>query len=610
MRWVLLVLACCCAHVQAEEPKMGGDMERFDAGICELPVPARRSRVLRHADTVLCLGDVADRPGLKARLGMAFGDTVRYAKMREVPAELSTFDAVIILDLAEAEREQGLALIESLATGRQVVCSLEAFAHLFPMELVFAPDVSDGTAVVKENGYFMDGFAEGQVLPWHGKGGLIRGESFGWMAPRCGFKVVLEGYGGGIVAMEKAVPGGRLAAFDFSSLEGGNDDGFADLAFLLLGQALGREAVDMGIQAMPWKSHDRHLAEVEDWAERNADMVRIERLLPVSAEGRALRLVSIGDVASKPVILFSCCTHGHEWGPTYGVFAFLRSLMAEYRQGTLWARTVFDNLAIAWVPVVSVDGFQATWARGVCVPHGPRNVDLLYNYPPFEEWDTFQHWDGRPRGTAPFSEPEAQVMDSIYRRFAARGALYVDFHECTEDDFYIHDEPNGFVDGITSPLESVFKDRYVVREQGGALHQVAFCGNVISSGGPINRAYAKKLGFRQAFLAEFLGNNDYSSGHVIARTDAAATFAEQMVGAVLGRTVYNYRCGESAATLRFPELSTEEELAYVVVSADGKTVREEGTIKAGDGLSRMLGPGERIISSRARYRMEERIPNE
>ncbi len=556
---------------------------------------SRLSDIKRHCHNLLCVGDSASCPELKKRLESVFGKNAKFANSLPSAEEAKEFDALILLDLPDnADPKNSLAKIEALAKGRQVVCGLDVFAKLFPNELALKKKELDGNAIAVENCYFMKGFESGKVLPWRSGKCLVQGKNFPWMAPRIGFKIALRSYSGEIFALEKMLEGGKLLAFDLSSIEGTGTDGFSDLPFSILLEALGSESVDMGIFAAPWQSYESYISELESFCKRNSDILKIEKLAPLSAEGRALRLLSIGDVEKKPLVLFSSCTHGHEWAPAYGIFSWLKNFIAEERAGTIWAKTVLDNIAIAWVPVVSVDGFHATWARDACVPYGPRNVDLLYNYPPFEIWDSFKHWDGRPRGTAPFSEPEAQVMDSIYKRFAPSGELYVDYHECTENDFYIHDEPNIFVDSITPTIESLFKDRYFISQK-DALHQVRFTGNVISSGGPINRAYAKKLGFKEAFLVEFFGNNDYSPYHIIARSDASANFAEQVLGSVLGRTEFNYRSEDFDATGTLQEIGQDKVMDLLIIAPDGKSIREKHEIRGGEDFKTRLKAGERLL---------------
>ncbi len=122
-----------------------------------------------------------------------------------------------------------------------------------------------------------------------------------------------------------------------------------------------------------------------------------------------------------------------------------------------------------------------------------------------------------------------------------------------------------------------------------------FTGNVISSGGPINRAYAKKLGFKEAFLVEFFGNNDYSPYHIIARSDASANFAEQVLGSVLGRTEFNYRSEDFDATGTLQEIGQDKVMDLLIIAPDGKSIREKHEIRGGEDFKTRLKAGERLL---------------
>lgn len=572
-----------------------------------LRVPARQTRAARFAERVLAVGDLAARPRLRRFLQAYFGEGLSLAG-RLPPDGAAECDAILLAGpdaraLGVASREA----LADLARGRQVLCDLPALAGLCEERLLRRHDGPlAGPVAVRHAAYFLAGFGQDDLLAWHDRGWAARGRDFGWLAPQQYLRVALQTLDGRIVAMEQGgIPDGRLAAIGLSALEEAPADGLDDLLGLLVVEALGAQCVDLGVYRATTLGYEAYVAEVEAWAKLHPDLVRLEVLEPESALGRHLRLLTVGTAPDRPNVTMACCTHGHEWATTYGVFAFLRHLVDQRERGTVWGRAVLDNLAIAWVPVVSVDGFDETVARGVLVPFGPHGVDLYVNYGPPELWER-TNVEGRPKGPAPLSEPETQAMAAVLRRYGPQGRAFVDFHEACDEGFYQYAEHDPWLSGVRATLAPAFERRYLGQRLSGynrdaGLHWHGYGPRRDTGVGSTGPHYARLQGFAHAMVAEFWGNDDYTPYHTIGRIDAAASFAEAIVGGVLGRTAYNHRTRRRVVRGPLADLPPDEPVRILRLAADGFGILDARTRPAGQSFEVPLDRGERMLAIRQEW---------
>jgi len=572
-----------------------------------LRIPRRRSGALRHADRVLVVGDLSGRLRLTEVLEAYFGAGLSQIARIDGPVDAAIDALLLVGSDAASLGVKDLAHFEQLALGRQVVADLAVLGSLLPDELVQYVRVDGGSqAVMKEPAHYLPAFGSEDVLPWQARGALRRGTTFGYKAPRLGLRVNLESYAGDIYAIEKLVDGGRLAAIDLGTLEADPDSGYRDLSAMILLEALGAEQIDLGTYHGPWRSYDTYIEEVETWCALHRDVVKIKELEPRSVGGRVLRRVDIGDTADKPVVLMTNCTHGHERCPTYGVFAFLRHLVHDCEAGGAWGRTVLANLGVVWVPVVNVDGFDRTWQRGVMVPHSKNWIDLNRNYGPQDIWEAYQADKGRPKGDRPFSEPESQAIKQVIDQVAPRGETHLDFHEMTETGVLVYADSDPWYDGLFHTLGCGFDGRYLHESLSGysrdrKLQWQNVTGLQLSGPGPMCGRYGRHAGFKHAGTGETFGNDDLTVYHMVSRIDATASFAEAVVGAVLGRTIHNHRAGPHRATAQFPELDSDDRLTLLQIDAAGQ-ITDQTTIRARDGFDVELPSGCRLLALRDAWR--------
>lgn len=569
-----------------------------------LRIPRRRSDALRHARRVLVVGHLDGRPRLAELLRAYFGEGLRTAATLP-PTVPTDVDALLLCNAAAAPMTD-LDAVRQCARGRQMVMHLPVLAAAMP-EKTLTHHHGDviGSAIVKHAGWFMAGFGSDDVLPWWGGGWIAPGPEFTWRSEQAGLHTVLQSFDRRIYVMQLDAPGGRAAALDLDALEKQPDNGFRDLVGLILLEALGAQQIDMGQYVFPFHNHDDHLAEIEAWCGLHEPLVRVSRLQPPSVMGRQLRRIDIGDTAGKPTVLLTCVTHGHEWGPSYGVFAFLRHLLHDHARGGAWGRIVLENLGLVWIPVVSVDGFERTFRSGEIVPYGPNWVDLNRNFGPHEYWSREA---ARPRGKAPFSEPEAQAVKAVVDDLMPRLKLHVDFHEQTWPGTLIHCPPTLFLEGMAHTLRSVFDGRYLHESLSSYARDTRLQwqnhhGPVPSEKGEVGvcSIYARAVGGCEGGTGETFGNDDLTPFHTVGRVDATAAMTEALVGAVLGRTAYNHRCTDHPVAMTFPEREGGTPLQLLRIDADGRIMDRRTTLPAA-GVDQPVGPGQRLLALAASFR--------
>jgi zinc carboxypeptidase len=127
----------------------------------------------------------------------------------------------------------------------------------------------------------------------------------------------------------------------------------------------------------------------------------------------------------KPLYFLYAAAHGSEWEPGYGLLCFAEQLA----DGTYSDVVDLDEVEVKIIPLLNPSGYDAMRRQNA------NGVDL--NRQGDHQWERFQGRDSNKDGTwapfdydwkgsAPFSEPEAQV----YRKIAEQENLYcvLDFH--------------------------------------------------------------------------------------------------------------------------------------------------------------------------------------
>ncbi|GIK20313.1 MAG: hypothetical protein AMXMBFR77_24350 [Phycisphaerales bacterium] len=193
-----------------------------------------------------------------------------------------------------------------------------------------------------------------------------------------------------------------------------------------------------------WFDDFRTLAEIDAYmgalAAQRPDIASVFNV-GLSIEGRTIRALRIandafGDLACKPTILFNACQHSREWiSPMVAMYAADRLVAAHGADPDLTA--LIDRAEIIFIPVVNPDGYHYTWTTNRLWRKNRRNngngtfgVDLNRNWGVGWGLNSGSSGSGSSetyRGTAPFSEPETDVVRALAES-RPRLAAHVDLH--------------------------------------------------------------------------------------------------------------------------------------------------------------------------------------
>ncbi len=153
----------------------------------------------------------------------------------------------------------------------------------------------------------------------------------------------------------------------------------------------------------------------------------------------ALRVTGTGGQSPKPQLVFNGCQHAREWVSPMTVTFIADQLLRQYGVDPR-VTDLMDRFEFLIVPIVNPDGYEYSWNTDRMWRKNRRQnsggtwgVDLNRN------WDI--NWGGEGssgsgssdtyRGTAPFSEPETQVVrDFVLAQ--PHGRAHIDFHSYSQ----------------------------------------------------------------------------------------------------------------------------------------------------------------------------------
>lgn len=173
------------------------------------------------------------------------------------------------------------------------------------------------------------------------------------------------------------------------------------------------------------------------------------QVIGYSLEGRPIRAARISDNPAsdepwEPEVLYTALTHAREPAGMMTLVYFMWWLLEEYGNDPD-ATYLVNNRQIWFIPVVNPDGYvwnETTNPSGGGFwrknrrdnGNGTRGVDLNRNYGPDYMWNapnggsSTNTGSDTYRGTAPFSEPETQTIDSFLRLRSVRACLNYHTH--------------------------------------------------------------------------------------------------------------------------------------------------------------------------------------
>ncbi|XP_068646270.1 metallocarboxypeptidase A-like protein ARB_03789 [Aristolochia californica] len=188
--------------------------------------------------------------------------------------------------------------------------------------------------------------------------------------------------------------------------------------------------------------------------------------------------------SSKFRILLTFGQHGRELITSEVAFRLLTIISGEQRLHNISPNSLnamLDNFVIKVVPMENLNGRKLVEAGDLCERRNGRGVDLNRNWS--VDWGKkekdFDPYEENP-GTAPFSEPETQIMRKLSKSFSPH--VWVNVHSGMEALFMPYDHRNTTPNGLaTDVMRSMLgelnhhhcHDRCLVGSGGGSVGYLA-----------------------------------------------------------------------------------------------------------------------------------------
>ncbi|KAF3787707.1 Carboxypeptidase A2 [Nymphaea thermarum] len=183
-------------------------------------------------------------------------------------------------------------------------------------------------------------------------------------------------------------------------------------------------------------------------------------------------------------IILSFGQHGRELITSEVALRLLKILCGEHEMPSILSDSLnhsFDNLVIKVIPMENLNGRKLVEAGDLCERRNGRGVDLNRNWS--VDWGKkekdYDPYEENP-GTAPFSEPETQIMRRLSASF--RPHIWVNVHSGMEALFMPYDHRNTTPEGHTSQIMRTLlddlnhlhcKDHCMVGSGGGSVGYLA-----------------------------------------------------------------------------------------------------------------------------------------
>ncbi len=185
------------------------------------------------------------------------------------------------------------------------------------------------------------------------------------------------------------------------------------------------------------------LAQLDTMRAMFPGLITAKESIGKSLEGRSIYMVkissSINSDENKPQLLFTALHHAREPEGVMQMIYYMYYLLENYNTDPI-VKYLVDNRAVYFIPVVNPDGYEynrrahpgggGMWRMNRRNnSDGSAGVDLNRNYGPYKYWDAPNGGsDVNPgtdtyRGTAPFSEPETQVIRDFLSSHKIKCAL-------------------------------------------------------------------------------------------------------------------------------------------------------------------------------------------
>ncbi len=221
-------------------------------------------------------------------------------------------------------------------------------------------------------------------------------------------------HGSGIGEVDYRIPPDAMAALDASGVE--YRVLIDDVQVLIDAESNGNGADGWYGQYHPLPEIEAHIQMLADTYPALAQTIVVGN----SLEGRpirGIRIVGAGGPAGKPDVVYAGGIHAREWITTMAMPFLAETLLTSYGSDPELTALV-DRINFYVIPVQNVDGFVYTQTERMWRKNRRNNGNGTFGVDLNRNWGTGWGGEGSSgntgsetyRGTAPFSEPESQVM--------------------------------------------------------------------------------------------------------------------------------------------------------------------------------------------------------
>src|SRR3990170_4152704 len=184
-------------------------------------------------------------------------------------------------------------------------------------------------------------------------------------------------------------------------------------------------------------------AELDTLKQLFPNLITIKQSLGNSIENRPVYMVKISDNPdvdeNEPEVLYTALHHAREPESMMQMFYFMYYLLENYNSNST-VQYLVNNRAMYFIPVVNPDGYEynrstnpsggGMWRKNRRANTGGSfGIDLNRNYGPYNYWNapnggsSTNPGSDTYRGTAPFSEPETQIIRDFLTSRKIKNAL-------------------------------------------------------------------------------------------------------------------------------------------------------------------------------------------
>jgi hypothetical protein len=301
-----------------------------------------------------------------------------------------------------------------LSAGGTVVMDIRAFAFLNGLK---TKNINLRSIKVKQESAVTSGYRKGEPIIYNNKGSLLALDKNSVK----GITILGEGKNGEAVLVMQKRGKGKIVAIDLLSMQEPKVYADTENKYLFLVNAIGN-----GVKYGRWFPEK---VKYPEFVSMLKDLVKKYPSITLTEEGDAtggnkIYSLSMGNPSNPGIFIYSN-THGNEWENSYGTLNFVQYLAEHPDQNII----DFNKYFLKVIPLLNPYGHEHMTRQNGNLVDLNRNGDN--NWEKFSGEQPYKPGSYDWKGTAPFSEPEAQTL-----RKAAESANYIAFLD-------IHGNPSG-----------------------------------------------------------------------------------------------------------------------------------------------------------------------